>query len=264
MPIDNVKYPTAADANKKDGSELVVITAKDGTQYRAKTVVVTASPHVVQSKLISFTPELPKEVHDAFHSVKMHNVTKVFLKFKKPVWPKNLHGMIMVDDDFLLPEVWFREVSSEVAPGEQATAYAVGFTTAKYAERLTYMSQEEVFKKSLAQLEKVFSMLEPRHMNGDLKEKNIETPESLPKASEAYLGGMYWDWRPQHHPYIGGGYCSPLAGKPINYGDILSQPCGPKMFFAGESTNARPCATAHAALETGLRAADHVAAALKK
>ncbi len=34
------------------------------------------------------------------------------------------------------------------------------------------------------------------------------------------------------------------------------------MFFAGEATNALPGATAHSALETGLRAADQVAASL--
>ena len=52
--------------------------------------------------------------------------------------------MIMVDDSFLLPEVWFHHVPNEVAEGELATAYAVGFTTAKYAERIQIMSQEEV------------------------------------------------------------------------------------------------------------------------
>ena len=34
------------------------------------------------------------------------------------------------------------------------------------------------------------------------------------------------------------------------------------MFFAGEATNDRPGATAHAAMETGIRAAKQVAAAL--
>jgi hypothetical protein len=73
----------------------------------------------------------------------MHNVRQVIMKFKEPCWPKDLHGMIMVDDDFLLPEVWFRHVPDEVEEGEP-TAYAVGFTTAKYTERLMALSQDEV------------------------------------------------------------------------------------------------------------------------
>ncbi len=52
--------------------------------------------------------------------------------------------MIMVDDSFLLPEVWFRNVADEVDADEPATAYAVGFTTARYAARVAQMSQEEV------------------------------------------------------------------------------------------------------------------------
>ena len=36
------------------------------------------------------------------------------------------------------------------------------------------------------------------------------------------------------------------------------------MFFAGEATNHRPGATAHAALETGIRAAQQVAQSLKE
>lgn len=66
------------------------------------------------------------------------------MKFTKPCWPQDLHGMIMVDDDFLLPEVWFRHVPDEVDEGEPATAYAVGFTTAKYTEKIESLSQKEV------------------------------------------------------------------------------------------------------------------------
>lgn len=69
------------------------------------------------------------------------------MKFKEPCWPKDLHGMIMVDDDFLLPEVWFRHVPDEVEEGEP-TAYAVGFTTAMYTERLQGMTQQEVSKQT--------------------------------------------------------------------------------------------------------------------
>jgi hypothetical protein len=185
------------------------------------------------------------------------------MKFEKPCWPYNLHGMIMQDDSFLLPEVWFRNVENEVSSDEKATAYAVGFTTAKYTEKIASLSQEEVLKRCVSQLEQVFSMLEPQHMSENPNDpKNVEELKKLPKPSSVYLGGMFWDWRPEHHPYIGGGYCSPLAGKPIAIGDVLKKGNGKHMFFAGEATNDRPGATAHAALETGYRAANQVASAL--
>ena len=68
------------------------------------------------------------------------------------------------------------------------------------------------------QLDTVFSQLEQRHMSAEDAEHATEHPHSLPRPTEAYLGGMLWDWQPAHHPYIGGGYCSPRAGQPITSG----------------------------------------------
>jgi monoamine oxidase len=256
-PVQNIDYPL-------EGDGIVTITTKDGVDYQAKNIVLTASPHVIQNKLITFSPPLPDEIEEAFSWVKMNSVTKVILKFRKPVWPRNLHGMIMTDDSFLVPEIWFRNVEDEVVPGEEATAYAVGFTTAKYQERVSQLTQEEVLQRMVTQLEKIFSQLEPRHMSADPNDpENMKALKALPKVRDQYLGGMFWDWRPTHHPYIGGGYCSPLVGKPILIGEVLKKGNGKHMFFAGEATNHRPAATAHAAMETGIRAAEQVAAALQ-
>lgn len=51
----------------------------------------------------------------------------------------------------------------------------------------------------------------------------------------------------------------------MHIGDTLSKAYAEgRLFFAGEATNDRPGATAHSALETGLRAAAQVSAALKQ
>ena len=193
----------------------------------------------------------------------MHSIVKVFLKFSCPVWPKNVHGMIMTDDSMLLPEVWFRDVSDRAAPDEPAKAFAIGFTTAAYAARLSALPKDEVLRRCVAQLDEVFSLLEPRHMAADLSDANIQQPSDLKKPSDAYLGGMFWDWNPSHHPYIGGGYCSPKSEKAAHLISVLSKPYGKHIYFAGEATNL-PGATAHAALESGERAAGQVAAYLLK
>jgi monoamine oxidase len=257
-PVQHIDYPESGDG-------LVTITTNEGVKYHCKNVVITASPHVINNKMIQFSPPLPDEIEQAFGSVTMNSITKVIMKFSKAAWPRDLHGMIMVGDKFLLPEVWFRIVEDEVEPDEPATAYAVGFTTSKFAERLTDYSQQEVFQRCLSQLDEIFAKLEPRHMSANPDDpQNVVALKSLPKPSEVYLGGMFWDWRPSHHPYIGGGYCSPTVGKPITIGDVLKKGNGNHMFFAGEATNHRPGATAHAAMETGLRAADQVRDALRK
>ena len=76
----------------------------------------------------------------------------------------------------------------------------------------------QVLAASVSQLEKIFGQLEQKHMSGAHPEAALP-PSSLPRASSVYLGGMYWDWQPGHHKYIGGGYCSPRVNKPINSGE---------------------------------------------
>jgi monoamine oxidase len=100
-------------------------------------------------------------------------------------------------------------------------------------------------------------------MAANLNDENIQKPTDLKKPSSAYLGGMFWDWNPTHYPFIGGGYCSPKAHTNAELISRLAKPFGNHIFFAGEATN-MPGATAHAALESGERAAKQVFEQLSK
>lgn len=256
-PVTFIQYPR--EASQDVG--LVQLQTAHGHTYYAKTIVVTSSPHVLKSGVMQFQPPLSPDIVEALNTVNMHSIVKVFLKFSQPVWPKNLHGMIFTSDDMLLPEIWFKDVSSTADADEPAKAYAIGFTTAEYAAKLQQMPKEEVMKSCVQQLETVFSMLKKEHMAADPSSKDTQNPSDLPRASEAYLGGMFWDWNPVHYPFIGGGYCSPKAKTATHKIAILSKPYGSHVFFAGEATN-MPGATAHAALESGIRAADNVTISL--
>lgn len=95
--------------------------------------------------------------------------------------------------------------------------------------------------------------------------------QGLPRPSEVYLGGLVHDW--QAEPYIGGGYCFAKAGSDVDACVQLAAKVGGgggpggkgSVFFAGEATNVtRPGGTAHAAMETGERAAGEVAAYLRE
>lgn len=99
MPVVSVQHPQSG-----DDLDLIKLTAADGTNYYTKNVVITAPPPVIASK-IKFSPPLSEKVNEALESVLMHDVVKVFLKFSEPVWPQDLHGIIMAgNDDFLVPE----------------------------------------------------------------------------------------------------------------------------------------------------------------
>jgi monoamine oxidase len=259
--------------------ELIKLTTLQGTPYYAKSVVITSSPHVMKSSLMTFNPPLSHDLQEALDTTRMNSIVKVILKFSKLPWPKDLHGMIMAnatpDHDFVLPEMWFRHVDEQTinsAEGDGAVCYVVGFMTTDYAEKILKLSHSEAISRVLKQMDTVFSHLEPQHMSGDpisSPSSSVSVPEAtavttLPKPSEVFIGGTFWHWTPEHHPYIGGGYSSPVAGKATALCDRLAQPYGESqnIFFAGEATSL-PGATAHAALESGVRAAQQVANHLK-
>ena len=86
---------------------------------------------------------------------------------------------------------------------------------------------------------------------------SVDSLKPLPKASSVFVDGLVYDWA-QKHPYIGGGYASPKAGKGVNWNHILAKPIKNRVFFAGEATHHGAGGTAHAALDTGIRAAAEV------
>jgi hypothetical protein len=79
-PVAHIHYPAAIDgANSSNTAEdaLITLTTTAGVQYKARKVVVSASPHVINNKLITFTPSLPSEITDAYSWTLMNNITKV-------------------------------------------------------------------------------------------------------------------------------------------------------------------------------------------
>lgn len=128
---------------------------------RARTVVVTASPHVLRTELLAFQPPLPAAKRDALWQVHMHRAVKVLLKFSSKPWPQRLAGMIVADQDLPLPEVCFQDVDAsldnqtvrhddcdadtgaEQGAEQGAVCFAVGFATAGYANRLLALGDEQ-------------------------------------------------------------------------------------------------------------------------
>ena len=84
--LENVDMPStlttpaaSTTATVRDDTNIVTITTVDGVQYRARKLVMTPSPHVIQNNMISFSPALPQEVVEAYGCTKMNNITKVLL-----------------------------------------------------------------------------------------------------------------------------------------------------------------------------------------
>ena len=71
---------------------------------------------------------------------------------------------------------------------------------------------------------------------------------------------VYYHW--SNHPFIRGGYSSPTAHA-HGMRHVLASPVEDCLFFAGEATSVKACATVHTAIETGFRAANEVCSRAK-
>lgn len=253
-PVTDIIY--SPDSSEFD---LIKLRAGNGHTYYCKSLVVSSSPHVLKSGLMNFEPKLSPELEEALKTTNMRSAVKVILKFSERPWPKDLNGLIVADKSLLVPEIWFRDIADRVDPKEEpAKAYAVCFTTADFADKILSLPKDEVIKLVLSQMDTIFSKLEQQHMSL-VKDADDQKVHTLPAPSSVYLGSMFWDWTPAHHPYIGGGYTSAMANTPTHLHDRLAEPYGNgNIFFAGEGS-ITPGATAHAALKSGKRAAGLVA-----
>ncbi|KAJ4819580.1 Polyamine oxidase [Rhynchospora pubera] len=66
----------------------VTVVTEDGSVYNADYVMVSASIGVLQTKLIKFTPDLPKWKILAMYEFDMAVYTKIFVKFPTKFWPE--------------------------------------------------------------------------------------------------------------------------------------------------------------------------------
>ena len=183
-PVDRICYRSCKDSDEGDVDSLVTCHLKDGRALSARQVVVTCSPHVLNSpSLLRFEPELPCAKQEALQCVSMYTAMKIILVFSSRIWPEGLDGMIMAGT--LIPEVWFKEDSTKrqipVASSDENetsdetrssdsetssyndgdTVYiAVGFCSARFAENAKLLSDEELIATLLAQLNRVFCNFE--------------------------------------------------------------------------------------------------------
>jgi len=294
-----------------------------------RAVVMTAPVRVLMSGRVDFKPPLPDSQMDALQSRNVNKAMKIILKFRRRCWPRGVAGMIMAgsgngeprggfpeprnpEEVCYIPEVWFNDFSKHPRKlrGEvrdEATCYCTAFLTAKYAEEMvaeaarrkayspgllaeSVTTHDIMCEMLLAQMDEVFSLLQPVHMlpEGEVTEERqvIHLPggnregynterthleemiRSLPKPREEYIGGMVYVWDDTSHPFIGGGYSSPRVGDyEHEYQEMLSSRTEESsrrgLFFAGEGSSIGPGATAHSAIETGHRAANQVREFLK-
>jgi monoamine oxidase len=194
----------------------------------------------MQRGRIAFQPALSSGKLGALQRVHMGNAMKVWAVFSQRFWPEDVWDVVCTHR--LYPEFsmcrYTPEDSNKVS-GSEGLHCVTGFVCGERAAQLSKHSTDAKVQLLVRQLDEVLGTQHDRH-----------------PASASFVRGSAVDW--SKVPFIEGGYSSPSLGAKPGDRNLLAQPEGDVLFFAGEHTH--PCISPclQAAMETGDRAAAQV------
>jgi monoamine oxidase len=208
------------------------VTAGERT-FTASRAVITLPLGVLQSEKMIITPR-PERVFLAASQMRMGHALRFTLRFREPFW-KTLSPSPIDDLSFLfsfeeMPPVWW-------TTHPHPTALLTGWVGGPRSSALARLSAEELADRACTVLAKVFS---------------IEYAE----LRRLLIGCHTHNW--SSDPFSLGAYSYVGAGG-LDAPGKLAEPVADTLFFAGEHTDTTAqWGTVHAAIRSGLRAAEQI------
>jgi monoamine oxidase len=198
--------------------------------YRARFVVVTLPLGVLKRGNVAFAPALPAEKQAAIDRVGMGLLNKTYLRFPHQFWPAKPDWLGMVSTP---KGRWAEYINvSRFVP----QPILLGFNAATYARRVERLTDEQTIAGMVAALRSMFGR------------------NKVPDPTHAAVTRWGSD------PFSFGSYSFLKTGAMPRDHDLLAEPVGGRLYFAGEHTSRRYAATVHGAYLSGLHAARLVAA----
>lgn len=232
------------------GGRRIILSTRDGNQYMADKAIVTVPLAVLKSGKIKFSGlySLPDEKIRAIERMNMFSGMKAHVLLRKEV--DVIDSLLLGRADlFFCPG----DIFSQVWLQRNDTSYFVtGFVVAEDRERLLLLIEESGMNARYIFLSQLHRMFRD-------KEGNTLFVETEPTCAAFDL----YDWSDDE--FIGGIYSSPSVGAGWRQHDS-SQTCRHDLkdsienaiFFAGEHTNTKVCATVQSAMDSGVIAAKDV------
>ncbi len=207
-----------------DKSGVTVITEQE--EFTAEKAIITIPLGVLKKGSILFEPDLPENKKSAIQKLQMGILNSVVLKFPKIFWPTNYSGMY-----FTCPELDFRCFTN--LNYLQQEPIITGRVSGDQAQMLEALDDKELVEKAMFGLRKVFG-------------------HTIPEPSQ------YLITRWGRNPFSYGSYSYIPIGATGTECDVLAEPIGNRLFFAGEATHREYPATTHGAYLSGIREAERV------
>jgi monoamine oxidase len=208
----------------------------DRGNFTADATIVTLPLGVLQSGTIKFSPLLPPNKQAAINRLKMSSFNKIILKFPYQFWPEEYHAF-----DYLCEGEadFFCEFLNLAIYSQQSALMA--FTGGSFAEKIEQLSEAEIVERIMLLLRRSYGEI----ASATLRDR-IPQPESV----------MITRWN--QDPFSFGAYSYIPVGGDISDRDILAEPVGDRLFFAGEATDRDYASTVHGAYLSGIREAKRI------
>jgi monoamine oxidase len=226
-----VTYNSPVTAVDTSGVKPVAID-DNGVYHYADAIIVTVSVGVLKAEMIDFIPDLPAAKLNAISTIGMGNGMKISLRFSSQLWEDKLMTLLL---DGPLGECWPPKVYQPTATDHVLTCFTMG----KNAEAM------EALPNSTARLNQALVDLDAAFGGA---------------ATPAFIEGTVINWTAW--PYVRGSYSYPAPGTYPTSGpsmrEVLAQPVGTTLYFAGEATHNTAASTVPGALQSGERAGGEV------
>jgi monoamine oxidase len=204
----------------------------NGVYHYANAIIVTVSLGVLKAGIIDFVPDLSAPKLDAISTIGMGTGMKLALRFSSQIWDSKLFNVLT---DGPTGNCWTPNQYQPSATDHVLTCFLMG----KNAETMSALPDDNArINQALTDLDAAFGGT----------------------ASTAFIEGVVQDWNAE--PYVLGSYSYPAPGtRPVigpTLREILAQPEGVALYFAGEATHNTAASTVPGALQSGERAGGEV------
>ncbi|KAJ8620704.1 hypothetical protein MRB53_029233 [Persea americana] len=213
----------------------VTVKTEDGSFYKAKYIILSASVGVLQSDLITFSPPLPKWKTEAIQKVDVIVYTKIFLKFPYKFWPCGPGTEFFLYAHEKRGYYTFWQHMENAYPGSNILVVTLTNEESKRVER---QGDEETLKEAMGALRDMFG-------------------SQIPDASHI-LVPKWWNNRFQRGSYTN----YPILSNPLHFAGIKA-PVGP-IFFTGEHTHERFNGYVHGGYLSGIDTSNNLLEAMRK
>ena len=209
----------------------VVVTTRSGETFSADHVLITLPLGVLQAGSVRFIPALPAEKQQAIDTLVMGPAHKLIYRYAAPVLPEGMFALYSATN----PPMWWQPSDGHETDETIMTA----FVTGDWARELHDEGEEGALEHGFQTLQR-------------------ELGRELPRPLAAVMVNWIDD------PFALGGYSVAPPGA-VNAREMLAQPLGERLFWAGEATAPNAwSSTVHGAYESGRRAAAEILVMLER